>query len=83
VCDARERERSGRKKGRAWVLYSLMFVGPTLQPTTISGLAYVVAVVPYVRQPPDEHKLRTSVLKPRNLIQNINVGPDEHKKTNE
>jgi hypothetical protein len=37
----RERERSRRKKGQAWVLYSLMFVGLTHQPTNISGLAYV------------------------------------------
>jgi hypothetical protein len=78
-----EREKSGRKKGRARVLYPLMFIGPTLQLMTIGGLAYVVAVTPYVRRPPDEHKLRTSVLKPTNIIQNINVGPDEYKKTDE
>jgi hypothetical protein len=42
----RERERSGRKKGQAWVLYPLMFIGPTHQPMNISGLAYVAAVVP-------------------------------------
>jgi hypothetical protein len=45
-----------------------MFIGLTLQPTTISGLAYMVTVAPYVRQPPDEHKLRTSVFKPTNVI---------------
>jgi hypothetical protein len=56
----RERERSGRKKGRGRV-YSLMFVGPTHQPTNISGLAYMAVVVPYVCQPLDEHKLHTSV----------------------
>jgi hypothetical protein len=55
------RERSRRKKGRARVLYPLMFVRPTHQPTNISGLAYVAAVAPYDRRPPDEHKLRTSV----------------------
>jgi hypothetical protein len=49
----RERERSGRKKGQGR-LYSLMFVGPTHQLTNISGLAYVAAVAPYVRRPPDE-----------------------------
>jgi hypothetical protein len=54
------RERSGRKKGRGRV-YSLMVVGPTHQPTNISELAYVAAVLPYVRWPPDEHKLHTSV----------------------
>jgi hypothetical protein len=60
-----------------------MFVGPTHQLTTISTLAYVAAVVPYVRWPPYEHKLRTSVFKLTNVIQNMNVGPDEHKKTDE
>jgi hypothetical protein len=40
------REKSGRKKGRARVLYPLMFIGPTHQPTNISGLAYVAAVTP-------------------------------------
>jgi hypothetical protein len=54
------RERSGRKKGRGRV-YSLMFIGPTHQPTNISVLAYVTAVVPYVSRPPDEHKLHMSV----------------------
>jgi hypothetical protein len=57
--DARERGRSGRKKGWGRV-YSLMFVRPTHQPTNISGLAYVVAVELYVRRSPDEHKLHTS-----------------------
>jgi hypothetical protein len=57
-----------------------MFIGPTHQLTTISGLAYMAAVVPYVRWPPYEHKLRTSVFKLMNIIQNMNVGPDEHKK---
>jgi hypothetical protein len=66
--DARERERSGRKKEQIQVLYPLMFVGPTHQPTNISELAYVVAVVSYVRRPLDEHKLRTSVFKPMNII---------------
>jgi hypothetical protein len=80
---ATERERSRRKKGRAWVLYPLMFVGLTLQPTTISGLAYMVTVVPCVRQPPDKHKLRSSVFKPTNVIRNMNVGPDEYKKLDE
>jgi hypothetical protein len=51
-----------------------MFVGLTHQPTTISGLAYMVAVAPYVRQE------RTSVLKPMDVIRNMNVGPDEYKK---
>jgi hypothetical protein len=78
-----ERERSGRKKGRGRVLYPLMFIGSTHQPTTISGLAYVVTVAPYVCLPPDEHKLRMSVFKPTNIIRNMNVGPDEHEKTNE
>jgi hypothetical protein len=78
--DAREWERSERKKGLALVLYPLMFVGPTHQPMNISGLAYVVAVVPYVRQPPDEHKLRTSIFKPMNVIRNMNVGSNKHKK---
>jgi hypothetical protein len=55
------RERSRRKKGQARVLYPLMFIRPTHQPTNISGLAYVVAMAPCVRRPPDEHKLRTSV----------------------
>jgi hypothetical protein len=82
--DARERERGGRKKGRDWVLYPLMFVGPTHQPMNISGLAYVVAMAPYVCQPPDEHKLHTSVFKPMNVIQNMNVGPTNIKNpTNE
>jgi hypothetical protein len=57
-----------------------MFIGLTLQVTTICGLAYVAVVVPYV---PDEHKLCTSVFKPMNVIQNMNIGPDEHKKTDE
>jgi hypothetical protein len=64
----RERERSGRKKERIQVLYPLMFVGPTHQPTNISELAYVVAVVSYVRRPLDEHKLHTSIFKPMNII---------------
>jgi hypothetical protein len=55
-----ERERSGRKKERTQVLYLLMFIRLTHQPTNISGLSYVAAVVPYVRRPPDEHKLPTS-----------------------
>jgi hypothetical protein len=55
-----ERERSERKKGRVQIIYLLMFVGPTHQQMTISGLAYVAAVTPYVHRPPDEHKLRTS-----------------------
>jgi hypothetical protein len=76
--EKQEKERVGR------VLYPLMFVGPTHQPTTISGLAYVAAMAPYVHWPPDEHKLHTSVFKPTNVIQNTNVGPDEHKNlTNE
>jgi hypothetical protein len=79
----RERERGGRKKGRDRVLYPLMFVGPTHQRMNISGLAYVVAMAPYVCQPPDEHKLHMSVFKPMNVIQNMNVGPDEHKKPDE
>jgi hypothetical protein len=78
-----ERERSGRKKGQARVLYPLMFVRPTLQPTTISRLAYVTAVAPYVHRPPDKHKLRTSVLKPTNVFQNMDVDPDEYEKTDE
>jgi hypothetical protein len=61
--DARERERSGRKKGWARVLYLLIFVGATNEPTNLSRLAYVAAVAPCVRQPPDEHKLRMSVFK--------------------
>jgi hypothetical protein len=61
ACGSNTRERSERKKGRGWVLYPLMFIGPTHQPTNISRLTYVTAVVPYVRQPPDEHKLYTSV----------------------
>jgi hypothetical protein len=58
-----------------------MFVGPTHQPMNISGLTYVAAVASYVRRPPDEDKLRTSVLKMTNVIQNMNVGPNEHKKS--
>jgi hypothetical protein len=57
----RERERSGRKKWWGRVLYPLIFVEPTHQPTNISRLVYMVVVVPYVRRPPDEHKLHTSV----------------------
>jgi hypothetical protein len=38
-----------------------MFVGPTHQPTNISRLAYMAAVVTYVRRPPDEHKSHTLV----------------------
>jgi hypothetical protein len=53
------RERSGRKKGWAWVLYPLMFVGPTHQPMTINRLTYEAAVAPYVRRPPDEYKFET------------------------
>jgi hypothetical protein len=53
--DARERERSERKKLWGRVLYPLMFVGPTHQLMNLSRLAYVVAVIPYVRRPPDEH----------------------------
>jgi hypothetical protein len=64
----RERERSGRQKGWAWVLYPLMFIGLTHQPMNISGLAYVAALVPYVRRPPDEYKLRTLVFKPMSII---------------
>jgi hypothetical protein len=45
----RERARSGRKKGRGRILYLLMFIGPTHQPTNISRVAYVAAMVPYVR----------------------------------
>jgi hypothetical protein len=45
-----------------------MFIGPTHQPMNISGLAYVAAMAPYVRQQPDEHKLHTSVFKPMNVI---------------
>jgi hypothetical protein len=44
------------------------------------------AVTPYICRPrvrPDEHKLRTSVSKPMNVIRNTNVSPDEHKKTDE
>jgi hypothetical protein len=44
------RERSGKKKGRACVLYPLMFIGPTHQSMNISGLTYVAAVAPYVRR---------------------------------
>jgi hypothetical protein len=51
-----ERERSERKKGRDRI-YSLMFVRLTHQPMNISGLAYVVAVVPYVYQSLEEHRL--------------------------
>jgi hypothetical protein len=40
-------------------------------------VAYVAAVAP------DEHKLGTLVFKPMNVIQNMNVGSDEHKKTDE
>jgi hypothetical protein len=61
-----------------------MFVGPTHQPTNVSGLAYVAAMTPYVRWLPDKHKLHTSVEKLTNVIRNINVGPDKYKKlTNE
>jgi hypothetical protein len=63
------RERSGRKKCRTRILFPLMFVGLTLQPMTISGLTYVAAVASYVRQPPDEHKLRMLIY----VIQNINI----------
>jgi hypothetical protein len=73
VCGRDARERSGRKKGQGQI-YSLMFVKPTHQPTNISKLAYVAT---------DEHKLHTSILKPTNVIRNINVGPDEYKKTDE
>jgi hypothetical protein len=76
-----ERERSRRKKGWAWVLYPPMFIGPTHQLMNISGLAYVAAMAPYVRRQPDEHKLHTSVFKPMNVIWNMNIGPNEHKKT--
>jgi hypothetical protein len=48
ACGSDARERSGRKKGRGHVLYPVMFVGLTHQPTNISRLAYVAAVVPYV-----------------------------------
>jgi hypothetical protein len=60
-----------------------MSVEPTHQPTTIRELAYMAAVAPYVHRPPDEHKLRTLVFKPTNVTRNMNVGPDEHKKTDE
>jgi hypothetical protein len=53
--DARERERSERKKLWGRVLYPLMFVGPTHQLMNLSRLAYVAAVIPYVRRSPDEH----------------------------
>jgi hypothetical protein len=46
-----------------------MFIGPTHQPTNISGLTYVTTMMIYVHRPPDEHKL--------------NVGPDEYKKIDE
>jgi hypothetical protein len=59
--DAREREKAREKRAGQGRVCSLMFIGPTHQPTNISGLAYVAAVVPYVRRPPDEHKLHTSV----------------------
>jgi hypothetical protein len=39
ACGSNVRERSGRKKRRGRVLYPLMFVGPTHQPTNISRLA--------------------------------------------
>jgi hypothetical protein len=58
--DARERERESRRK-RAGPGMLAYVHRPTHQPTNISGLAYVVAVAPYVRRPPDEHKLHTSV----------------------
>jgi hypothetical protein len=77
----REREKSGRKKGWARVLYPLMFIRPIHQLTTISGLAYMAAVAPYVRRPPDEHKLRMLVFKPMNVIRNMNVGPENIKKS--
>jgi hypothetical protein len=48
ACGSNARERSRKKKGRGHVLYPLMFVGLTHQPTNISRLAYVAAVVPYV-----------------------------------
>jgi hypothetical protein len=38
-----------------------MFIGPTHLPMTISRLAYMVAMAPYVRRPPDDYMLRTSV----------------------
>jgi hypothetical protein len=60
ACGNNARERSGSKKGRGRVLYSLMFIGPTHQPMNISRLAYVAAMVPYICRP-DEHKLHTSV----------------------
>jgi hypothetical protein len=41
--EKREKERAGR------ILYPLMFIGPTHQPTNISRVAYVAAMVPYVR----------------------------------
>jgi hypothetical protein len=67
VEEMRERERSGRKKGQGRV-YSLMFIGPTHQPMNIIGLAYVAAMVPYVRRVANEHKLHMSVEKPTNVI---------------
>jgi hypothetical protein len=60
-CGSDARERSGRKKGWARVLYPLMLVGPTDQPANIGGLAYMAAMAPYVRWASDEHKLRMSV----------------------
>jgi hypothetical protein len=48
------REREKHEKERVGqVLYPLMFVGPTHQPTNISRLAYATVVVPYVHRPPD------------------------------
>jgi hypothetical protein len=61
ACVEAMRERSGRNKGQGRVLYPFMFVGPTHQPMNISRLAYVVAMAPYVRRSPNEHKLQTLV----------------------
>jgi hypothetical protein len=54
-----EREKAGEKRAGSGMLAYVH--RPTHQPTNISRLAYVVAVAPYVRRPPDEHKLHTSV----------------------
>jgi hypothetical protein len=54
ACGSDAREREKHEKERAGqVLYPLMFIGPTHQPTNISRLAYATAVVPYVHRPPD------------------------------
>jgi hypothetical protein len=42
ACGSDAIERSGRKKGHARVLYPLMFVGPTHQPTNISYICQIL-----------------------------------------